>query len=101
MAHHALPIPSPLERLTANLLVVGLAIVLHLPARDFLISLIKASIINAENVSCSSQFIGKKQLNQIIGGFLDKRGAPDGFGSRENQALRNVRAKREADEAGM
>lgn len=42
---------------------------------------------------------GKKQLNQIIGGFLDKRGAPDGFGSRENQALRNVRAKREADEA--
>jgi hypothetical protein len=43
---------------------------------------------------------GKKQLNQIIGGFLDKRGAPDGFGSRETQALRNVRAKREADEAG-
>ncbi|KAF5336909.1 hypothetical protein D9611_003445 [Ephemerocybe angulata] len=42
---------------------------------------------------------GKKQFNQIIGGLLDKRGAPDGLGSRENQALRTVRAKREADEA--
>ncbi|KAF8912956.1 hypothetical protein CPB84DRAFT_1820455 [Gymnopilus junonius] len=39
---------------------------------------------------------GKKQLNQLIG-FLDKGGSvKDG---RENQALRTVRAKRDADEA--
>ncbi|RXW23866.1 hypothetical protein EST38_g2011 [Candolleomyces aberdarensis] len=42
---------------------------------------------------------GKKQLNQIIGGLLDKRGVPDGLGSRENQAFRNARAKREAEDA--
>ncbi|PPQ88087.1 hypothetical protein CVT25_014385 [Psilocybe cyanescens] len=42
---------------------------------------------------------GKKQLNQLIG-FLDKGGVgKDGLGVRENQALRTVRAKREADEA--
>ena len=39
-------------------------------------------------------------MNSIIGGFLDKRGVPDGLGSRENQAFRNARAKREAEEAG-
>jgi hypothetical protein len=43
---------------------------------------------------------GKKQLNQLIG-FLDKGGsAKDGIGGRENQALRTVRAKRDADDAG-
>ncbi|KAF9523586.1 hypothetical protein CPB83DRAFT_862570 [Crepidotus variabilis] len=43
---------------------------------------------------------GKKQLNQLIT-FLDKGGSvKDGLGAvRESQALRNVRAKREADEA--
>ncbi|KAH9486648.1 Rho GTPase-activating protein 15 [Psilocybe cubensis] len=42
---------------------------------------------------------GKKQLNQLIG-FLDKGGVgKDGLGVRENQALRTVRAKRDADEA--
>ncbi|KAF9478021.1 RhoGAP-domain-containing protein [Pholiota conissans] len=42
---------------------------------------------------------GKKQLNQLIG-FLDKGGSSkDAIGGRENQALRTVRAKREADEA--
>ncbi|KAG6827483.1 hypothetical protein H0H92_011586 [Tricholoma furcatifolium] len=44
---------------------------------------------------------GKKQLNQLIGGFLDKGGVKETLGgSRENQALRTVRTKREADEAG-
>lgn len=43
--------------------------------------------------------LGKKQLNQLIG-FLDKGGLKDGAGGRENQALRTVRAKRDADEAG-
>lgn len=42
---------------------------------------------------------GKRQLNQLIG-FLDKGASgKDGLGSRENQALRTVRAKRDADEA--
>ncbi|KAF8898486.1 hypothetical protein BD779DRAFT_1430902 [Infundibulicybe gibba] len=42
---------------------------------------------------------GKKQLNQLIG-FLDKGGSvKDGIGGRGDQALRTVRAKREADEA--
>ncbi|KAJ3502317.1 hypothetical protein NLJ89_g8943 [Agrocybe chaxingu] len=42
---------------------------------------------------------GKKQLNQLIG-FLDKGGSvKDSLGGRENQALRTVRAKRDADEA--
>jgi len=41
-----------------------------------------------------------KQLNHLIG-FLDKGGAiKDGLGSREGQALRTIRAKRDADEAG-
>jgi hypothetical protein len=44
--------------------------------------------------------IGKRQLNQLIG-FLDKGvSAKDGLGTRENQAARTVRAKREAEEAG-
>lgn len=44
---------------------------------------------------------GKRQLNQLIG-FLDKGGSvKDSLGGgRENQALRNVRTKREAEEAG-
>lgn len=79
---------------------MGLGIVLRLLERDCLTLLIKASFAQVEDSSYSLRFTGKKQLNQIIGGFLDKRGAPDGFGSRETQALRNVRAKREADEAG-
>lgn len=42
---------------------------------------------------------GKKQLNQLIG-FLDKGGSvKDSLGARENQAVRTVRAKREAEEA--
>ncbi|KAF9569859.1 RhoGAP-domain-containing protein [Agrocybe pediades] len=42
---------------------------------------------------------GKKQLNQLIG-FLDKGGsAKDTIGGRENQALKTVRAKRDAEEA--
>ncbi|KAF9056472.1 hypothetical protein BJ165DRAFT_1522378 [Panaeolus papilionaceus] len=42
---------------------------------------------------------GKRQLNQLIG-FLDKGSAvKDSLAGRENQALRTVRAKREADEA--
>ncbi|KAF8973677.1 hypothetical protein BDZ97DRAFT_1900477 [Flammula alnicola] len=42
---------------------------------------------------------GKRQLNQLIG-FLDKGGSvKDSLGGRENQALRTVRAKRDADEA--
>ncbi|KAG5653500.1 hypothetical protein H0H81_012710 [Sphagnurus paluster] len=45
---------------------------------------------------------GKKQLNQLIG-FLDKGGAVKESlgGGRENQALRTVRTKREADEAEL
>jgi hypothetical protein len=44
---------------------------------------------------------GKKQLNQLIT-FLDKSGTvKESLGVRsENSALRAVRAKREADEAG-
>ncbi|KAH6916798.1 hypothetical protein BKA70DRAFT_1485592 [Coprinopsis sp. MPI-PUGE-AT-0042] len=43
---------------------------------------------------------GKGKLNQLIGGFLDKGGVKDTLsGGREPQALRTVRAKREADEA--
>jgi len=43
---------------------------------------------------------GKKQLNHLIG-FLDKGGSvKDSLGARENQAVRTVRAKREAEEAG-
>lgn len=43
---------------------------------------------------------GKRQLNQLIG-FLDKGGKDSiGGGRGENSALRTVRAKREADEAG-
>jgi hypothetical protein len=43
---------------------------------------------------------GKKQLNQLRG-FLEKSGTvKDGSGGRESQALKTVRAKREADEAG-
>ncbi|KAG5352722.1 hypothetical protein C0989_000875 [Termitomyces sp. Mn162] len=42
---------------------------------------------------------GKKQFNQLIG-FLDKGAVKETLsGSRENQALRTVRTKREADEA--
>ncbi|PPQ63698.1 hypothetical protein CVT24_004278 [Panaeolus cyanescens] len=42
---------------------------------------------------------GKKQFTQLIG-FLDKGGSvKDTLAGRENQALRTVRAKREADEA--
>ncbi|KAJ7356969.1 hypothetical protein DFH08DRAFT_469880 [Mycena albidolilacea] len=42
---------------------------------------------------------GKKQLNQLRG-FLEKSGTvKDGSGGRESQALKTVRAKREADEA--
>ncbi|KAG6885717.1 hypothetical protein C0993_010890 [Termitomyces sp. T159_Od127] len=42
---------------------------------------------------------GKKQLNQLIG-FLDKGAVKETLsGGRENQALRTVRTKREADEA--
>lgn len=44
--------------------------------------------------------LGKRQLNQLIG-FLDKSGAvKDSLGGRENPAIRTVRAKREAEEAG-
>lgn len=44
---------------------------------------------------------GKKQLNQLIG-FLDKGSAANSLGgNRESQALRTVRTKREADEAGV
>lgn len=43
--------------------------------------------------------LGKKQLNQLMT-FLDKGGAKE-MGTRSgNDALRSVRAKREADEAG-
>lgn len=42
--------------------------------------------------------IGKKQLNQLMT-FLDKGGNTKETG-RANDALRTVRAKREADEAG-
>jgi hypothetical protein len=49
----------------------------------------------------SSSRIGKKQFGQLIG-LLDKGNAvKDGLGGRENQALKVVKAKREADEAGM
>ena len=48
-----------------------------------------------------TSYAGKKQLNQLIG-FLDKGGSgKDGLGNRENSALRTVRAKRDADEAGL
>ncbi|EAU92860.2 hypothetical protein CC1G_03647 [Coprinopsis cinerea okayama7 len=43
---------------------------------------------------------GKKHINQLIGGFLEKGGVKETLsGVREHQALRTVRAKREADEA--
>jgi Rho GTPase-activating protein 12/27 len=41
---------------------------------------------------------GKKQLNQLMT-FLDKGGNKDSLGGRSDNALRLVRAKREADEA--
>ncbi|KAI0344118.1 RhoGAP-domain-containing protein [Trametopsis cervina] len=41
---------------------------------------------------------GKRQLNQLMT-FLDKGGNKDSAGSRSDNALRAVRAKREADEA--
>ena len=44
-------------------------------------------------------FLGKRQLNQLIG-FLDKSGAVKDSLGRENQAFRTARAKREAEEAG-
>lgn len=45
--------------------------------------------------------VGKKQLGQLMG-LLDKGTAvKDSLGGRENQALRAVRAKRDADEAGV
>lgn len=45
---------------------------------------------------------GKKQLNQLIV-FLDNKGVAvkDGLGGRDSQAQRTVRAKREAEEAGL
>jgi hypothetical protein len=46
----------------------------------------------------SCRRIGKKQLNQLIT-FLDKGVAKDGLGGRSDNALRSVRAKREAEEA--
>lgn len=42
---------------------------------------------------------GKRQLNQLIT-FLDKNNMKDSLGSRTDTALRAVRAKRDADEAG-
>lgn len=43
---------------------------------------------------------GKKQLNQLIT-FLDKGGnMKETFANRTGDALKTVRAKREADEAG-
>jgi hypothetical protein len=44
---------------------------------------------------------GKKQLNHLRG-FLEKSGSVKESlgGARENHALKTVRAKREADEAG-
>ena len=42
--------------------------------------------------------LGKRQLNQLIT-FLDKGGNKDALGARSDNALRAVRAKREADEA--
>lgn len=44
---------------------------------------------------------GKKQLNQLIT-FLDKSGTKEGLGGRsDSSALRAVRSKREAEEAGQ
>ena len=44
--------------------------------------------------------IGKKQLNQLIT-LLDKEGGIRGSNRNADNALRSVRAKREADEAGV
>ena len=44
--------------------------------------------------------IGKKQLNQLIT-LLDKEGGIRGSNRNADLALRSVRAKREADEAGV
>lgn len=44
-------------------------------------------------------FVGKKQLNQLIT-LLDKEGGIRGSGRNADVALRSVRAKREAEEAG-
>jgi hypothetical protein len=43
--------------------------------------------------------IGKKQLNQLIT-LLDKEGGMRGNNRNADNALRSVRAKREAEEAG-
>ena len=54
----------------------------------------------ADHINTVNTSLGKRQLNQLIG-FLDKSGSvKDGLGGRENLALRTVRTKREADEAG-
>lgn len=44
--------------------------------------------------------LGKKQLNQLMT-FLDKGGNMKDLAGRSDNALRSVRAKREADDAGM
>ena len=46
-------------------------------------------------------FLGKRQLNQLKT-FLDARGGTvkEGLGGRSDGALKSVRAKREAEEAG-
>ncbi len=46
----------------------------------------------------AKQSLGKRQLNQLMT-FLDKGGSKDSMGGRSDNALRAVRAKREADDA--
>ena len=50
--------------------------------------------------STKHSLIGKKQLNQLIT-LLDKEGGIRGSNRNADIALRSVRAKREADEAGV
>lgn len=72
----------------------------HLHPQRFRISLIKVFPVVHGEITDLKGTPGKKQLNQLIG-FLDKGGSvKDSLGARENQAVRTVRAKREAEEAG-
>lgn len=53
------------------------------------------------SVSFVSEFsTGKKHMNQLMT-FLDKNNVKDTLSGRSDTALRSVRAKREAEEAGL
>ena len=59
-----------------------------------------AKVISLIRIATYWRFMtGKRQLNQLIT-FLDKNNVKDSLGSRADSALRVVRARRDADDAG-